>query len=323
MHQSPHAGRLIAGLLLWLAVVPSTPVWADERLHLLIPGAAGGGWDRTARGVGEALMQSGLARQITFENLSGGGGARAIAHLLERGDPDMLMVNSTPIVVRALQKVFPQSFRDLTPIASVIGDYSVIAVRASAERRTLDALAKQMREAPRRTAIAGGSVRGGTDHIVAAMVFRSLGFAPRDVKYIPYDAGGKAMAGLLSGEVQALASGYGEVVDLARQGWVHIVCIAAQRRLSMAPDTPTCDEAGASGAVFVNWRGFFTAPQPDEQRAEHYRALLAEMQRTEAWQTVRDRYGWVDLYRAGDDFTAMLETQEATLATLLTELELL
>ena len=34
------------------------------------------------------------------------------------------------------------------------------------------------------------------------------------VKYIPYDAGGKAMAALLSGEIAALSTGFSEAVDL-------------------------------------------------------------------------------------------------------------
>ena len=31
-----------------------------HRIHFLIPGGAGGGWDGTARGVGEALTKSSL-----------------------------------------------------------------------------------------------------------------------------------------------------------------------------------------------------------------------------------------------------------------------
>ncbi len=306
-----------------------------ERLHLLIPGAAGGGWDLTARGVGEALSKSGLVDTVTFENMSGGGGAKAIAHLLEIARPDTLMVNSTPIVVRALQGVFPQTFRDLTPVASVIGDYSVIVVRQQSEVQSLRALAAAMRAEPRSVAIAGGSVTGGTDHIVAALVFEGFDIPAGQVKYIPYDAGGKAMAGLLSGEVQALSSGFGEVVELVKQGWVRILCTASYERLAVTPDTPTCIEAGARDATFVNWRGFFMAPgavapvDNDKDKdslnksseAEQYAGLLQTMMQTEAWQTVKTRYGWVDLYRPGDEFQALLINQEQQLATLLKRLQ--
>ena len=294
-----------------------------EMVHLLIPGGAGGGWDRTARGVGDALSSSGLVDLVRYENLSGGGGGRAIAHLIEVNDPTVLMVNSTPIVVRALQGVFPHSFRDLVPIASVIGDYSVIAVRTASPIENLAQLARLQRSAPRNLSIGGGSVPGGTDHIVAALLIKSLGNDPATTKYIPYDAGGKAMAGLLSGEVQALSSGYGEVMDMVAQGWVRLLCIAAPERVPSAPDTPTCEEAGAAGAVFVNWRGFFAAPGISEAQAEQYRALLQAMIQTESWHEIRTRNGWVDLFQSGPDFLALLKNQERTIGTLMRELGLL
>lgn len=292
-------------------------------LHVLIPGAAGGGWDRTARGVGEALRNADLIKRVTFENMSGGGGGKAMAYLLESGKPGTLMVNSTPIVVRALQGVFPQTFRDFIPVASVIGDYSVFAVRTASPTQSLAEVGQQLLHNPRSLAIAGGSVSGGTDHIVAALTFKSFGVDPRRLKYIPYDAGGKAMAGLLSGEVQLLSSGYGEVIDLVEQGYVRMLCITARTRLTFAPNLPTCEESGASGAFFVNWRGFFAAPNMPEAQVAAYRQQLAAMFSTSAWKEVRNRYGWVDLYRPGQEFVALLNEQEQTLAVLLKELGLL
>ncbi|MDF4887033.1 tripartite tricarboxylate transporter substrate binding protein, partial [Vibrio parahaemolyticus] len=84
-----------------------------EKMHFLIPGGAGGGWDMTARGTGDVLIKSDIVETVSFQNLSGGGGGKAIAHLIETADrqEDTLMVNSTPIVVRSLSGIFPQSFR--------------------------------------------------------------------------------------------------------------------------------------------------------------------------------------------------------------------
>ncbi len=50
-----------------------------ESIHFLVPGGAGGGWDSTARGTGEALAKSELVDKISYENMSGGGGGKAIA----------------------------------------------------------------------------------------------------------------------------------------------------------------------------------------------------------------------------------------------------
>ena len=307
-------------LLLIVLALSFSAAQAAEHIHIVIPGAAGGGWDRTARATGEALTDTSLVQRVSFENMSGGGGAKGIAHLIEVADPNMWLVNSTPIVVRSLLGVFPQNYRDLTPIASVIGDYSVIAVRQQSPIRNLDELAKIALADPRKMAIAGGSVTGGTDHIVAAMILAAYEVQPSAVKYIPYDAGGKAMGGLLSGEVQALSSGYGEVVDLVEQGYVRLLCITADQPIPARPDLPTCAQAGAKEAYFVNWRGFFTSKGTPKALVEHYRVLLQNMQSTPEWAALRDRYGWVDLHRSGPDFAHMLAQQEADLEVLLTSL---
>ena len=313
--------------LFWSAFFLSLHTHADapalDRIHFLIPGAAGGGWDRTARGTGEALTRSGLVESVTFENMSGGGGGKAIAHLIETKRDTTLMVNSTPIVVRALRGVFPQSFRDLAPIASVIGDYSVIAVRTNSPFLSVTDLRDALLADIRSISIAGGSVYGGTDHIVAAMMAKGMGADPSQVKYIPYDAGGKAMVGLLSGEVAALASGYGEVIDLVDQGWVRLLCIAAPSRIKPAADVPTCIEAGAEDLVFINWRGFFAAKETSDETLDLYQHALEDMYKTQAWQDVRSRYGWIDLYRPGESFTRLMTEQEDRLRELLTELGML
>ncbi len=314
--------RLLFATILLLGI-PCAAADPIDRLHILIPGAAGGGWDRTARGTGEALQRSGLVNTVTFENMSGGGGGKAVAHLIEIKQSTTIMINSTPIVVRALRGVFPQSFRDLAPVASIIGDYSVIAVKTESPYQTLADLAGDIAADYRRVPIAGGSVTGGTDHIVSAMVAQGFGLDATQLKYIPYDAGGKAMAGLLSGEAKALASGYGEVVDLVQQGWVRLLCIAAEKRLPISAQTPTCIEAGAEGVVFVNWRGFFAAKETHRDQLKSYQTMLGTMQNTRAWNEVRDRYGWVDLYRPGVDFERMLFDQEERLAALLKELGML
>ncbi|MDH3581564.1 MAG: tripartite tricarboxylate transporter substrate binding protein, partial [Hyphomicrobiales bacterium] len=63
----------------------SAPVSAADidSIHFLIPGGAGGGWDGTARGTGEALTKAGIVGQATYENMSGGGGGKAIGWLIE------------------------------------------------------------------------------------------------------------------------------------------------------------------------------------------------------------------------------------------------
>ena len=297
------------------------PADALDSVHFLIPGGAGGGWDTTARGTGEALMKSGLADNVSFQNMSGGGGGKAIAHLIETAErqKNTLMVNSTPIVIRSLTKVFPQSFRDLTPVAGIIGDYSVFVVNKDSEYKSWTDIVNKFRENPRKVKIAGGSVRGSLDHLVAAMAMKSAGGDPRRLVYIAYDAGGKAMAGLLSGETSVLSTGLGEALEMAKAGQIRILAVTADERVPVIKDVPTLKELGYDFS-FANWRGVFAAPGIPAEKVAVYNAAFTKMYQTKEWETVRDRNGWIDLYKSDKDFFSFLEKQEKEMGQLMREL---
>ena len=292
-----------------------------DQLHFLIPGGAGGGWDGTARGTGEALTKSGLLKSASFENMSGGGGGKAIAHLIETANRQhgTLMVNSTPIVIRSLQGVFPQSFRDLTPVAAVIGDYAAFVVPTGSKYTNFTQLVDDFMADAKSVKVAGGSVRGSMDHLVAAMAFKAAGGDARQVRYVPYDAGGKAMAGLLSGETQVLSTGLGEALDMQKAGQVRILAVTADDRLAEASDVPTLKELGME-VTFVNWRGFFGAPGLPEATAKAYATMFEEMYTTAEWEDVRARNGWVNIYKPRAEFVSFLEDQEKVVGDLMREL---
>ena len=292
-----------------------------DSIHFLIPGGAGGGWDGTARGTGEALTKSGLVGSASYENMSGGGGGKAIGFLIENADSQhgTLMVNSTPIVIRSLTGVFPHNFRDLTLVSGTIGDYAALVVGKDSAINSMADLLAAYKADPRGTAIGGGSVPGGMDHLVAAMVMQAAGEDPTQVKYIPYDAGGKAMAALLSGEIQALSTGFGEAVDLAKAGEVKIIGVTADERVAAYDSAPTMKEQGID-TTFVNWRGFFAAPGLPADKLAAYQDAIAKMYETPEWEEVRARNGWVNIHNSGDKFKTFLEEQEKVIGDLMKQL---
>ncbi|MCP5080897.1 MAG: tripartite tricarboxylate transporter substrate binding protein [Alphaproteobacteria bacterium] len=316
--------RVLIAAFAGLALMGAPAHAADkvvDKIHFLIPGGAGGGWDGTARGTGEALTKSGLVGSASYENMSGGGGGKAIGFLIEnaKSNHGTLMVNSTPIVIRSLVGRFPHNFRDLTMIAGTIGDYAAFVVRKDSPLKSFKDLVAAFKENPRKVAVGGGSVPGGMDHIVIAQAMQAAGEDPTKVKYIPYDAGGKAMASLLSGEISALSTGFSEAVAMAKAGEVRIIGVTSADRIDAAPDAPTLKEQGYD-AEFVNWRGFFAAPGLPADEAETYRNAIAKMYDTPEWEAVRARNGWVNIHNPGDKFTSFLEKQEGVIKDLMKKL---
>lgn len=298
----------------WLAIAACTATAGSDRLHIVIPAGPGGGLDGTAREVGRVLVELDLVEQVSFENVSGGGGGRAMAYFLENADrfETPLLVNSTPLLVRSLQGLFPYSFRDLTPVAGVIADYGVLAVRADDPRTTWQAVAAELARDPRAFAVGGGSARGSLDHIVLAMALRLVEVEPREVRYLPYDGGGKAMLALLGGEVDLLSSGLGETMAFIEAGQVRVLAVTAPERVGAIAHAPTFKELGYP-LVFANWRGLFGPPGMPADVLEGHLERLAAMKVSAPWQATLERRGWASLDAEGRSFAAYLDAQERQL----------
>ena len=302
----------------------STQSFAIDKLHFLIGGGAGGGWDGTARGTGEALTKSGMLKSASFENMSGGGGGKALSFLINTKPAGTVLVQSTPLVLRSITRhkgyvsgSGTLSYKDVVPIAGVIGDYGAIAVAKNSPYKNFKDVVDAYKANPSSIKMAGGSVRGSMDHLIGALAFQAAGANPNDVAYIPYDAGGKALAGLLSGETQIISTGLGELMGARDQ--VRIIGITAPDRVGDAPDAPTLKEQGYD-VQFVNWRGFFGPPGMSSKDKKAIAKMLGDVQKTPEWEAVRARNAWVNIYNPDKKFVKFLKTQTKEMTALMKKL---
>ena len=300
---------LFSAILLFSAT--ATNSIAMDKIHFVIGGGAGGGWDGTARGTGEALTKSGMLKSASFENMSGGGGGKALAFMINTQPKNTILVQSTPLVLRSITRHEGYvtgsgvlSYKDVTPIAGVIGDYGAIAVAKNSPYKNFKDVVDAYKKNPSSIKMAGGSVRGSMDHLIGALAFQAAGANPNDVAYIPYDAGGKALAGLLSGETQIISTGLGELMGARDQ--VRIIGITAPSRVADAPDAPTLKEQGYD-VQFVNWRGFFGPPNMSNKDKKALSTMLGKVMKTPEWEAVRKRNAWVNIYNSDKDFVKFLD----------------
>ena len=309
---------LISVLFSAALVLSATNSFAIDKIHFIIGGGAGGGWDGTARGTGEALTKAGFLKSASFENMSGGGGGKALAYLINNEPENTVLVQSTPLVLRSITRhkgyvkgTGTLSYKDVRPIAGVIGDYGAIVVANDSPIKNFQDAVDAYKADPSSIKMAGGSVRGSMDHLIGALAFQAAGANPNDVIYIPYDAGGKALAGLLSGETQILSTGLGEVMGARDQ--VRIIGITAPERVADAPDAPTLKEQGFD-VQFVNWRGFFGPKSMSGGDYYKIAKMLGDVQKTPEWEAVRKRNAWVNIYNPGKKFDEFLlkQTEEMT-----------
>ena len=318
--------KIISVFFSALLLLSSTNSFAIDKLHFVIGGGAGGGWDGTARGTGEALTKAGMLQSASFENMSGGGGGKALAYMINTKPANTILVQSTPLVLRSITRHEGYvtgggsgvlSYKDVVPIAGVIGDYGAIAVAKNSPFKNFKDVVDAYKKDPSSVKMAGGSVRGSMDHLIGALAFQEAGADPNKVIYVPYDAGGKALAGLLSGETQIISTGLGELMGARDQ--VTIIGITAPDRVSDAPDVPTLKEQGYD-VQFVNWRGFFGPPGMSNKDKKAIAKMLGDVQKTPEWEAVRARNAWVNIYNPDKKFVKFLEKQTKEMTDLMKKL---
>jgi putative tricarboxylic transport membrane protein len=281
-----------------------------EKLTIVAPASAGGGWDQTARAMDRALRASGAAATVEVVNSPGAGGAIGLAQFVSayKGNGNALLVGGSVMLgaIRAHQATV--SLLDTTPIARLAGDYHAIVVPASSERRTLDELLAAFCANPGGITWAGGS-HGGTDQLLLSLLARAVGIDPHHVNYVPFPGGGDAARALVAGDVSAGVSGYAELAPDVEAGRLRLLAISSPERIPGLA-APTLRERGID-LVLVNWRGVFAPPAlTDAQRARLLKAVRG-MAKSAEWQAMLRQHRWVDLYQSGPEFTRFVEGEQA------------
>ncbi|RQO44304.1 twin-arginine translocation pathway signal protein [Variovorax sp. KBW07] len=303
---------------LWPRLAGAAEPQLVPKLRIVIPANEGGGWDQTGRALGAAMLASGAAGDVVYENIGGKGGTIGLAKYVEKydADPDTLLMSGMVMVgAVALQKP-AVTMAQVAPVARLTSDYEVVAVRADSPIKTPKDLIAQLRTDPAKTVIAGGSA-GGVDHMYAGMLARVAGNAGA-LAYQPHPGGAQVVEALESGKAVAGISGYSEFSDHLANGKLRAIGVSAKRPFL---GIPSVREQGVD-ADLANWRGVLTGKKVLAER----RAVLLEAVRratmADAWQKTIKRNNWDPYWMAGKDFESFLDLDTAMAGPLIYLLKL-
>lgn len=304
---------------------PAASNYPEKPLVIVAPSGAGGGWDKTARSLAKVLNESKLVTQsITVENKPGGGGTVFMAEYVnkDKGNPYRLFVSSPPILINNDKKEgnTPYGYRDVTPLAQMTKDFGALVVKADSPYKDIKSLLDAIKADPTKITLAGGSAPGSMDHLVSVLPAAKYGIDPKSVKYVSYDGGGEAIAALLGGNADMIATDASGVGEYLKAGKVRVLGVTSQERLSgPLSDVPTLKEQGID-ATFTIWRGVFgPADMPADAKA-YWDAKLKELNDNDLWKKELAANGWESEYKDAAAFTSFLDEQDKLVKELLTSL---
>lgn len=309
---------LAAVLTLLLALAGTVPGSAQSlpSLKVLIPANPGGGWDQTSRAMEQALRAEKLVTgPIRLANRGGAGGTIGLAEFAKsKGEGGSLMTMGLVMVGAILTNKSSVTLDSVTPIARLTSEYEVIAVPAASPFKSLKDLTDALKKDAGAVAITGGS-RGGSDHILAALLAEAVGVPGSKVNYVAYAGGGEAVAALLGAQVAAGISGWGEFQAHIASGKLRALAVSSPARLPGIA-APTFKEQGVN-VEFGNWRGVVA---PEGISAADRKALLDTMDRlvkSATWKETLTKQGWEDAYLAGDAFVAFIKAENERITKVL------
>ena len=286
--------------------------FAAANVKMMIPANPGGGWDTTGRALGKALMDSGAAATVTYDNKGGAAGALGLAQFVNgsKGDPNAMMVMGAVMLGGLITGKPPVSLSQATPIARLSSEYNVFVLPANSPFKSMKEVIEQLKKDPGSVKWGGGS-RGSTEHIAAAMIAREVGVDPAKINYVAFRGGGEATAAILGGNVTIGGSGYSEFSEYITTGKMKALAVTSDARLQ-GVNIPTLKEQGIN-VVIGNWRGVYGAPGITAPQRQALTEMILKAVKSKSWMDASGKNNWTPAVLTGLAFDKFVDDDFASL----------
>jgi len=266
-----------------LAVLPVQADWKPTRpVDFVVHTGPGGGSDILARAIATMFEQEKLVPvRMNVVNKPGGGGAVAAAYVYEKkDDPNTVgFVTSVWLATPLTAKEASITIRDLKPIAQLVREPAVIAVRADSPFKTLKEFIDAAKAKPGQLKQSGGSITS-RDNIVRQQLEHATG---AHWAYVSFPGGGERLAALLGGHVDMMVIEPEEAGQQVRAGKLRVICQLTENRLPGYADVPTLKEAGFDVVPTPQIRGVVGPPQMPADAVAYWIDRFAKLRQTASW----------------------------------------
>ena len=229
--------------------------YPDKAVRIVVPFAAGGIADITARIVAEKLGDK-LGQRFYVENQAGAGGIAA-ARTVISSPPDgytlALLSNGTAVSVSLFNKLPFDPLKDFAPISSLGYFDFIFATSASSEFKTLADFIAAAKAKP--GALNVGTINVGSSQNLSAELFKTT--AGIDFTIVPYRGTPEIQVSLLQGNIALLIDGYSSMKGNLADNKFRALASSGPVRSKSTPDIASVQESGVAGYDVVSWNALF------------------------------------------------------------------
>jgi tripartite-type tricarboxylate transporter receptor subunit TctC len=235
------------------------PALADDYpsrpITLIVPLGVGGSTDVIGRLMAQGMSKA-LNQTIVVENVAGAGGVIGVSRVVHAAPDGYTMLIGqwgTNVATGAIYKLKFDLLQDLQPVGLIATQPFLIVARKNIPANNLKELIAWIKANPDK-ATEGNSGVGSPSH-VSGILFQKAINSP--IQMIPYRSAGESTQAIVSGQIDVLLNTPAISMAQLKSGQVKVFAVTANRRLAIAPDIPTTDEAGLPGFYFTFWHAFW------------------------------------------------------------------
>ena len=293
---------VFAAALCALAAGEAIAYKPTRAVEVVVHTGPGGGSDLLARSVATMIEKEKLLPvRMQVVNKAGGGGAVAAAYLAEKKGDDHTIGFFTGVwltnpLVSDKAKV---TLRDLTPIARLVLEPALIAVKADSPYQTLKDFIAAAKQKPGELKQSGGSITS-RDNVVRQLLQHETGAR---WAFISFPGGGERIAALLGGHVDMMVIEPEEAGQHIRAGNMRVLAQVTEQRLAGFPNVPTLKEAGFDVPVVPQVRGVVAPPGIAPDEVAYWEDVFRRLTRSASWKKFLADNQFEDGYQNAADLT--------------------
>jgi len=234
------ARAAVGALLIPLCASTYAADYPQRPIRLIVPFAAGGGLEITARSIGQKLTEK-RGQSIVIDNRPG---AATIvgSEIAAKSSPDgytLLMITTTFAINPSLYGKLPYDpVREFAPVTQINSVPNILVVNPSIPAHSVRELIALAKAKPGQLNYA--SAGSGTSPHLAAELFKTM--AGIEMTHIPYKGIPPAVTDVIAGRVTMLMTTTISAAPHVKSGRLRALAITSPKRLAAMPDVPAIGE---------------------------------------------------------------------------------
>lgn len=304
--------RAVAAIGLCLAVGTAVAAYPDRPVTLIVPWAAGGGTDATARIIG-TLLEKEMGQPVNVVNRTGGQGVVGHAAIASApADGYTIGLITVEIGMMHWQGLTDLTGASYTPIGLVNVDPAGLQVAADSPYKTAKDLLAAIKANPGKMK-ASGTAQGGIWHLAIAGLLKDQGIDPATVPWVPTNGAAPGLQDLVAGGVQIVPVSLPESRSLIDAGKVKSLAVMGDQPVALYPNVPTLKAAIGSNWTMGSWRGIAAPKNLPADVRDKLAAAIKKIAASKDYTDFMAQRGFGVLYLSPDDFGKFMAKSDADL----------